>query len=285
MSSNYTPDRHSSAQPFGSPSSSCCPYSSYEPSAPPESGNPNLYPSRNEQVGGGGGGAAAASYVWNNPHLSSTGYCGQQVPQTTGFSGPQSGNPYVQTIPTASRGGAGPIDFLNKLGKQVECIAGNVWGHLKVGNSVSDSALGIISQGSKLLTGGGFVGLYKQIFGLAPNERLLKTYACYLSTSRGPISGTLYITNQKFAFGSDRPIAYAPTPGQQALSYYKVVLPLEKVRGVAPSENPNKPTEKYILVFMDDGHEFWFTGLVNYDKALKNMRESILRRGKNSSNP
>jgi hypothetical protein len=64
-----------------------------------------------------------------------------------------------------------------------------------------------------------------------------------------------------------------------------VVLPLEKVRGVAPSENPNKPTEKYILVFMDDGHEFWFTGLVNYDKALKNMRESILRRGKNSSNP
>jgi hypothetical protein len=96
-------------------------------------------------------------------------------------------------------------------------------GTVKVGNSVSDSALGIISQGSKLLTGGGFVGLYKQIFGLAPNERLLKTYACYLSTSRGPISGTLYITNQKFAFGSDRPIAYAPTPGQQALSYYKVL--------------------------------------------------------------
>jgi hypothetical protein len=64
-----------------------------------------------------------------------------------------------------------------------------------------------------------------------------------------------------------------------------VVLPLEKVCDVAPSENQNKPTEKYILVFMDDGHEFWFTGLVNYDKGLKNMRESILRRGKNSSNP
>ncbi len=96
-------------------------------------------------------------------------------------------------------------------------------GTVKVGNSVSDSALGIISQGSKLLTGGGFEGLYKQTFGLAPNERFLKTYACYLSTSRGPISGTLYITNQKFAFCSDRPIAYAPNPGQQALSYYKVL--------------------------------------------------------------
>jgi hypothetical protein len=110
MSSNYRPDRHSSAQPFfGSASSSSSPYSSYEPSAPPESGNPNFYPSRNEQVGGGGAAAAAtaASYVWNNPHLSSAGYCGQQVPQTTGFSGPQSGNPYVQTPPTASSGGAG----------------------------------------------------------------------------------------------------------------------------------------------------------------------------------
>jgi hypothetical protein len=112
MSSNYRPDRHSGAQPFfGSASSSSSPYSSYEPSAPPESGNPNFYPSRNEQVGGGGGGGggagAAASYVWNNPHLSSAGYCGQQVPQTTGFSGPQSGNPYLQTTPTASRGGAG----------------------------------------------------------------------------------------------------------------------------------------------------------------------------------
>jgi hypothetical protein len=106
MSSNYRPDRHSSAQPFGSASSSSSLYSSYEPSAPPESGNPNLNPSRNEQVGGGAA-AAAASYVWNNPHLSSAGYCGQQVPQTTGFSGPQSGNPYVQITPTASRGGAG----------------------------------------------------------------------------------------------------------------------------------------------------------------------------------
>jgi hypothetical protein len=107
MNSNYRPDRHSSAQPFfGSASSSSSPYSSSKPSAPPESGNPNLYPSRNEQVGGGAA-AAAASYVWNNPHLSSAGYCGQQVPQTTGFSGPQSGNPYVQTAPTASRGGAG----------------------------------------------------------------------------------------------------------------------------------------------------------------------------------
>ncbi len=97
------------------------------------------------------------------------------------------------------------------------------WGcTVKVGNSMSDSAWGKMSHGSNLLTARGFEGLYKQHFGLAPNEQLLKTYACYLSASTGPIPGTLYVTNQKFAFCSDRPISYAPTPGQQASSHYKV---------------------------------------------------------------
>ncbi len=97
------------------------------------------------------------------------------------------------------------------------------WGcAVKVGNSMSDSAWGKMSHGSNLLTARGFEGLYKQHFGIAPNEQLLKTYACYLSASTGPIPGTLYVTNQKFAFCSDRPISYAPTPGQQASSHYKV---------------------------------------------------------------
>jgi hypothetical protein len=154
------------------------------------------------------------------------------------------------------------------------------WGcTVKVGNSMSDSAWGKMSHGGNLLTARGFEGLYKQHFGLAPNEQLLKTYACYLSASTGPIPGTLYVTNQKFAFCSDRPISYAPTPGQQASSHYKVVLPLEKVQEVSPSENQNKPHEKYILVLMVDGHEFWFMGFMNYDKGLKNMREALSTRG------
>jgi hypothetical protein len=95
---------------------------------------------------------------------------------------------------------------------------------VKVGNSVTDSAWGRLSHGTRLLTEGGFKGVYKQTFsGFAPNEQLRKTYACYLSTSTGPVGGTLYITNQKFAFCSDRPLPYAPISGQQAWSYYKVM--------------------------------------------------------------
>ncbi len=59
----------------------------------------------------------------------------------------------------------------------------------------------------------------------------------------------------------------------------QVVLPLEKVQEVSPSENQNKPHEKYILVLMVDGHEFWFMGFMNYDKGLKNMREALSTRG------
>ncbi len=95
---------------------------------------------------------------------------------------------------------------------------------VKVGNSVTDSAWGRLSHGTRLLTEGGFKGVYKQTFsGFGPNEQLRKTYACYLSTSNGPVGGTLYITNQKFAFCSDRPLPYAPISGQQAWSYYKVM--------------------------------------------------------------
>ncbi len=69
---------------------------------------------------------------------------------------------------------------------------------MKVGNSVTDSAWARLSHGTGLLTEGGFKGVYKQTFsGFAPNEQLRKTYACYLSTSTGPVGGTLYITNQK----------------------------------------------------------------------------------------
>lgn len=80
-----------------------------------------------------------------------------------------------------------------------------------------------MSQGIKLVQEGGFEGLYKATFGpMAEGEQLRKTYASYLSTSTGPVAGTLYISNLKFAFCSDRPLAYAPTPGQTAWSYYKV---------------------------------------------------------------
>lgn len=34
-------------------------------------------------------------------------------------------------------------------------------------------------------------------------------------------------------------------------------------------------SEKYIQIVTIDGHEFWFMGFVNYDKATRHLSESI----------
>lgn len=186
---------------------------------------------------------------------------------------------YGQAHPTSSPSGSGrggAMEYLNKWGKQAESIAGSFWGHIKTSNSIPDTAIGRITHGTRLLMEGGFEGVYKQTFGnFVPGETLKKTYACHLSTSNGAVGGTLYITNKKFAFCSDRELTYYPTPGQAASSYYKVIVPLENVREVISVANAKKPTDKYIQVVTTDGHEFWYMGFVNYDKGIKNMQEAV----------
>lgn len=54
-----------------------------------------------------------------------------------------------------------------------------------------------------------------------------------------------------------------------------MVLPLAKVKEVVPSFNESKPLEKYIQVLTQDGHDFWFMGFVNYDKAVNNMQLAL----------
>jgi hypothetical protein len=167
------------------------------------------------------------------------------------------------------------VENFNKYMGKAELFAENIWSHMKTGPSIADAARGRMSQGLKLVQEGGFEGLYKSTFGMTEGEQLRKTYACYLSTSTGPVSGTLYVSNLKFSFCSDRPLSYAPTPGQQAWSYYKMVVPLDKVKEVIPSFNENKPQERYIQIVTQDGHDFWFMGFVNYDKAVTNMQLAL----------
>ncbi|KAJ7521173.1 hypothetical protein O6H91_19G041200 [Diphasiastrum complanatum] len=176
----------------------------------------------------------------------------------------QQSNPYVQTAAVSGSAVAdkSPMDMilenLNKLGKKAEEETAKLWNHLTAGPSVTDTAWGRINQGAKVLSEGGIENVFKQTFGITTNEQLRKSYACYLSTSTGPVVGTLYISTVKIAFCSDRPLRHTPTPDQQVSSYYK-----------------DKPAEKYIQIVTVDDHEFWFMGFVNYDKGLKNLQEAI----------
>lgn len=93
---------------------------------------------------------------------------------------------------------------------------------MKTGPSVSGAAWGKVNLRAKAITGGGFETLYRQSFSTFPNETLKKTFACYLSTSTGPVTGTLYLSNIHAAFCSDRPLSFTAPSGQVTWSYYKV---------------------------------------------------------------
>ncbi|PNX76689.1 gem-like protein 5-like, partial [Trifolium pratense] len=146
---------------------------------------------------------------------------------------------------------------------------------VKTGPSVSSAAMGKMNLTVKAISEGGFESLYKQIFTTYPNEKLKKTFACYLSTTTGPVAGTLYLSNIHIAFCSDRPLSFTAPSGQETWSYYKVMVPLGKIGTVNPVIMRENQSEKYIQIVTVDGHDFWFMGFVNYDKAVKNLSEGV----------
>jgi len=202
---------------------------------------------------------------------------------------PTESNPYVSPAPvpapTPAKNTLDSVkDVLGKWGKKAaeatkkaEDLAGNMWQHLKTGPSFADAAVGRIAQGTKVLAEGGYEKIFRQTFETVPEEQLLKTYACYLSTSAGPVMGVLYLSSAKLAFCSDNPLSYQ-TGDHTQWSYYKVVIPLHQLRAVNPSTSKVNPSEKFIQIISVDNHEFWFMGFVNYDSAVKHIQEALQSR-------
>ncbi|GMP25930.1 hypothetical protein CsSME_00002574 [Camellia sinensis var. sinensis] len=94
---------------------------------------------------------------------------------------------------------------------------------VKTAPSFADAALGRIAQGTKVLAEGGYEKIFRQTFETVPEEQLQNSYACYLSTSAGPVMGVLYVSTAKLAFCSDNPLSYK-ADGRTEWSYYKVCL-------------------------------------------------------------
>lgn len=186
--------------------------------------------------------------------------------------------PYVQYTPIP-KPASNPMDSVlqkfNSWSNKAETTANNIWHNLKTGSSVSGSAWGKMNLTAKALTEGGFEPLYKQTFATFANEKLKKTFACYLSTSTGPVAGTLYLSNIHVAFCSDRPLSFIAPSGQVTWSYYKVMVPLGKVATVIPVLMSENKSEKYIHIVTIDGHDFWFMGFVNFEKASHHLLESV----------
>ncbi|XP_057490278.1 GEM-like protein 1 [Actinidia eriantha] len=198
---------------------------------------------------------------------------------------PPESNPYVAPSPVPSSSVKNKMDsvkdVLGKWGKKAaeatkkaEDLAGNMWQHLKTGPSFADAAVGRIAQGTKVLAEGGYEKVFRQTFETVPEEQLLKSYACYLSTSAGPVMGVLYLSTAKLAFCSDNPLSYKVGEETQ-WSFYKVVIPLHQLKAVNPSTSKVNAAEKYIQIISVDNHEFWFMSFVNYDSAVKNLKSFL----------
>lgn len=96
---------------------------------------------------------------------------------------------------------------------------------VKTGPSFTDAALGRIAQGTKVLAEGGYEKIFRQTFETVPEEQLQDSFACYLSTSAGPVMGVLYVSTAKLAFCSDSPLSYK-VGDKTEWSYYKVCFDL-----------------------------------------------------------
>ncbi|XP_010531358.1 PREDICTED: GLABRA2 expression modulator [Tarenaya hassleriana] len=163
---------------------------------------------------------------------------------------------------------------VGEAAKKAEDLAGNTWQHLKTAPSFADAAMGRIAQSTKVLAEGGYEKIFRQTFETVPEEQLLNSFACYLSTSAGPVMGTLYVSTAKLAYCSDNPLSYK-SGGQTQWSYYKVVIPLHQLKAVNPSTSMVNPAEKYIQVISVDNHEFWFMGFLNYEGAATSLQDAL----------
>ncbi|XP_073103880.1 GLABRA2 expression modulator-like, partial [Elaeis guineensis] len=124
---------------------------------------------------------------------------------------PPESNPYVTPSPAPSSSTKNTMETVrNALGrwgkkmgeaaKRAEDLSKNTWQHLKTGPSFADAAMGRIAQGTKVIAEGGYEKIFRQTFDTVPEEQLKKSYACYLSTSAGPVMGILYLSTAKLAF-------------------------------------------------------------------------------------
>ncbi|KAJ4974907.1 hypothetical protein NE237_008081 [Protea cynaroides] len=156
------------------------------------------------------------------------------------------------------------IEWINKVGKKAD----NFRQHVRLGSKVSATVKGKLRLGARILQEGGLEKLFKQIFNVGAEEKLLNAFQCYLSTTAGPVAGLLFISTERLAFCSERPLTFTLPTGKLFRTPYKVMIPLKKIKVANQSENVNKPSQKYIQneAFLEGQHPYHIiTSVRNYD--------------------
>ncbi|XP_034684313.1 GEM-like protein 4 isoform X2 [Vitis riparia] len=167
-------------------------------------------------------------------------------------------------------------NMMNQHGKKGDNIVHGIREHVRLAPRIFETVKGKLSLGARILQQGGMKRIFKQLFGVTEGENLLKASQCYLSTTAGPIAGLLFLSTQRVAFGSERSIKFSSPNSELVRIYYKVSIPLRKIKRVDQSENMKNPSQKYMGVVTADDFEFWFMGFLNYQKAFNCLQKALM---------
>ncbi|KAG6625773.1 hypothetical protein I3843_15G001300 [Carya illinoinensis] len=171
---------------------------------------------------------------------------------------------------TCKQSGVGSaLSRINKLGENADRFTHGVREHVRLAPKITETLKGKLSLGARILRVGGVEKVFKQLFDVREGEKLLKASQCYLSTTAGPIAGLLFISTDKAAFCSEKAIKFSTPGGELTRIYYKVLIPVRKIKRVDQSENLKKPSQKYIDIVTTDNFEFWFMGFIHHQRAFK----------------
>ncbi|KAK4754528.1 hypothetical protein SAY87_002632 [Trapa incisa] len=174
--------------------------------------------------------------------------------------------------------GLGKVSILrrmSKLGVKADPFAHNIREHVRFSSKISEKVKAKLSFGVRILKMGGMEKVFKTLFNVSKEERLLKASQCCLSTTAGPIAGILFISTRNVAFCSERSLKVSCPSGESAKVHYKVLIPLSKIERANQSQNVENLSQKYMEIVTVDKFDFWFMGFLNYQKTWKHLQQAI----------
>ncbi|GKB91694.1 GEM-like protein 7 [Tanacetum coccineum] len=94
--------------------------------------------------------------------------------------------------------------------------------HVSLGPKLLNIVKHKLGYGAKILPLGREGKIFSKIFGTSDSEKLVHASRCCIYTTAGAISGTLFVSNERVAFCSDRSLKTYSTTGEVLKFQYKV---------------------------------------------------------------
>ncbi|KAJ3680318.1 hypothetical protein LUZ60_016596 [Juncus effusus] len=121
-------------------------------------------------------------------------------------------------------------NWMNKFSKKTDSLAQGLLDHVTLGQNISETVKGKLSLSKKILQAGSIEKVFTKSFNMNKQERLLKAYQCYLSTTTGPIAGIIFISTEKIAFRSEKSLRLTSHKREIIKTPYKFSIPLGKIK-------------------------------------------------------